>query len=204
MHLRLITLIVSLFLSLGLVACSGSAPTRFHTLSTVEDTVTPQPELAKRLASLGVGPVKLPSLLDRQGLVLRRSAVSLDVSEQHQWGGQLKEEFLSALTQRLKARLPGVRVLTVPWELEQTPRYQVALNIDRFDSVPAEQAVVAGTWRLEQGEDGQILQTQDFRLSEFITGDGVSSMVQAQSRLLSQLADAIVKQLAQSDAIAQP
>lgn len=204
MHMRRAKLIASVFLSLSLVACSGSAPTRFHTLGTVDESVIPQLELAKRLSSLGVGPLKLPSLLDRQGLVLRRSDVSLDVSEQHQWGGLLKDEFLSALTQRLKARLPGARVLTVPWELEQTPRYQISVNISRFDGAPEGQAVLAGTWRLEQGEDGKILQTQDFRLSEAVSSETMSSMVQAQSRLLSQLADAMVKQLAQSDAIVTP
>lgn len=200
MHRRLSYVMMIIF-SLNLVACSGSAPTRFHTLSSADSAVTPQPELAKRLISLGVGPVKLPSLLDRQGLVLRRSDVSLDVSEQHQWGGLLKEEFLNALAQRLKARLPGVRLLTVPWELEQTPRYQIAINIERFDGTPGEQAVLAGSWRLEQAEDGKILQTQDFRFSEVIGGEAIHLMVQAQSRLLSQLADAMVKQLAQSDAI---
>ncbi len=192
MKLLMTSWLVLLFLS----ACSASKPTLFHTLGSVNAAIQPDLALSKRIPSLGVGPIKLPSLLDREGLVLRRSDFTLNISDKHQWGGQLKDEFMIALTQHLQRRLPKTHIRAIPWELEQTPLYQIVVNVSRFDAMPAKVASLQGDWRIEQAKDGKIVSTGLFDLERPVKGEAISLMVQAQSLLLSDLADQLIAQLA--------
>ena len=77
----------------------------------------------------------MPALLDRQGVVLRRDAFTVDISEEHLWGGELEDEFLRSLARSMQIRLPETRIQTVPWDLEQTPQQQLRLNILQFDGI---------------------------------------------------------------------
>ena len=153
---------VSLLFMLLLTACS-STPTTYHSLAANTAAVQADRAVSQRIASLGVGDVKLPTLLDREGMVLRQNATNLTVSDTHLWGGQLEDEFLTALTQQLQARLPQTRVQQIPWELSQTPQYQIALKIDQFDGEPSGKAVLRGTWQLQHAKDGTLIATTRLR-----------------------------------------
>ena len=178
-----------------LTACS-STPTTYHSLAADTAGVQADRTVSQRIASLGVGDVKLPTLLDREGMVLRQNATNLSVSDTHLWGGQLEDEFLAALTQQLQARLPQTRVQTIPWELSQTPQYQVALKIDQFDGVPNGNAVLRGTWQLQQAKDGKLIAAYPIALQRAVTGKTVDAVVQAQSQLVADLAEQVVAALA--------
>lgn len=187
--------LLGMLLAVWLAACS-STPTTYHSLAVNTAAVQASLAVSQRIASLGVGDVKLPTLLDREGMVLRQNATNLSVSDTHLWGGQLEDEFLAALTQQLQARLPQTRVQTIPWELSQTPQYQIALKIDQFDGVPNGNAVLRGTWQLQQAKDGKWLATYPIALQRAVTGKTVDAIVQAQSQLVADLAEQVVAALA--------
>lgn len=173
-----------------LSACS-SEPTVYHTLSAVSST----PEVtavANNIRSLGVGPVKLPTLLDREGMVIRRDPTTAEVSDTHLWGGQLEDEFLSTLTQHLQNALPGTQVLQIPWEVSQTPQYQVVVRIDQFDGIPGQQAILRGLWQLQNGSDGRILSSHPVSLQRKPGKTGVEGLVEAQSSLVADLTSHIL------------
>ena len=87
-------------------ACSSVAP-QYFTLGTPElSSLASQP---KPITSLGVARIRLPSLLDRQGMVLRKDNFSVEVSEQYQWAGVLREEFNESLVSGLQSALPSSR-----------------------------------------------------------------------------------------------
>lgn len=184
-----------LILSAFLTACS-SDPTLYHTLSTASVGAGAAAEVSQQINSLGVGPIKLPTLLDREGMVIRKDATTVEVSDSHLWGGQLEDEFLSALTQQLQQRLPATRVQTIPWEITQTPQYQVVVKLDQFDGTPGEKAVLRGLWQLQEGSDGKILSTEPVVLERKTTAPGVDGLVTAQSNLVADLANQIVRGLA--------
>lgn len=179
---------------LMLSACSNT-PTQYHTLSTPNAkvhaiTMTPS------IKSVGVGPITLPTLLDRESMVIRKDATTLEISDKHLWGGQLEDEFQRALAQHLQNRLPTVRVQTVPWELSQTPQYQVVVKLNQFDGTPKQQAWLRGSWQLQAGSDGKIIAIYPINLSRQTTEAGVTGVVKAQSALLADLADQITQHLA--------
>ncbi|MEZ5537668.1 MAG: PqiC family protein [Thiolinea sp.] len=184
-------LIVSMGLCSLLAACSGSTKTVYHTLAAADVPLT-QPKPARAVPSLGVGPVKVPTLLDRRGVVLRKDQYTVEVSELHEWGGELEDEFLTTLTQHLQLRLPDAQVRSVPWELEQTPLYQVTVNVVQFDGMPAGKARLRGRWQLQLAKTGKGVRSSSFDLERQVDGDSVDAIVRAQSHLLNELADQIV------------
>lgn len=178
----------------GLVACSTPS-TVYHTLSASAAGVKPALDVSQRLASLGVGPVTLPTLLDREGMVLRQNATSVKVSDQHLWGGQLEDEFLRALSQQLALRLPSTRVQTIPWELTQTPRYQLVIKVQQFDGILGKTARLEGLWQLQNANNSQIIVAQPFTRERSVQGKTVEAMVLVQSLLVSDLADQIINSI---------
>lgn len=176
-----------------LAGCLGASPKiSYHTLGAVAGDV-PEVKLRQPVRSLGVGPVYVPTLLDRQGVVLRKDLYTVEVAEFHEWGGELEDEFLGALAQRLQERLPAATaVLTVPWELEQTPQYQVTVHVARFDGIPGQQAVLKGRWQLQQAKSGKGIRSARFNLDRRPVDDSVAGLVRAQSQLVDDLAQAIL------------
>lgn len=185
----------SVMIPLLLAACS-STPTLYHSLNVTVADARVAAETSQRVRSLGVGPMNLPTLLDREGMVIRKNATTLAVSDTHLWGGQLEDELLDALTQHLQQRLPATRVQRIPWELSQTPQYQVVVKLTQFDAMPNASAVLVGSWQLQAGNDGIILQTQPLRLVRQVAGAGVDALLESQSQLVAELADNIVHGLA--------
>lgn len=185
-----------MWLGVLLLAACSAAPTRYHTLSADVAGVNANQVVSQAVPSLGVGPVKLPTLLDRESLVLRKDATTVDISDTELWGGQLEDEFLRALQRQLQAGLPQTRLQTVPWELSQTPRYQITLQIDRFDGVLGQQAVLQGQWQLQQAQTGKVLATQPMSFQQAVEDGSVDAVVRAQSQLLAQLATQIIQGLA--------
>jgi uncharacterized lipoprotein YmbA len=177
-----------------LSACS-STPTQYHTLS-MDIGSAAAPVVTASINSVGVGPITLPTLLDREGMVIRKDATTLEVSDTHLWGGQLEDEFQRTLGQHLQIRLPATRVQTVPWELSQTPQYQVVVKLDQFDGIPGGKAWLRGVWQLQAGNDGKILTTEPVTLTRQTPEAGVTGLVKAQSGLLADLANQITRGLA--------
>jgi hypothetical protein len=184
-------LICSIGLCSLLAACSGSTKTVYHTLAAADVPVNVV-RLPGAVPSLGVGPVKVPTLLDRRGVVLRKDQYTVEVSELHEWGGELEDEFITTLTQHLQMRLPDSQVRTVPWELEQTPLYQVTVMVTQFDGMPAGKARLRGRWQLQLAKTGKGVRASLFDFEQPVEDDSVGATVRAQSRLLHELADHIV------------
>ncbi len=186
---------ISVFLCLALLGACSSTPTQYHTLSADVGRAAAV-VMTKPINSVGVGPITLPTMLDREGMVIRKDATTLEVSDTHLWGGQLEDEFQRTLAQHLQMRLPATRVQTVPWELSQTPQYQVVVKLDQFDGIPSGKAWLRGIWQLQTGSDGKILATEPVILTRQTSEAGVTGLVTAQSGLLADLANQITRGLA--------
>lgn len=184
---------IIVLLLLTLSACS-STPTQYHTLSADVGSAAAV-VMTKPINSVGVGPITLPTLLDREGMVIRKDATTLEVSDTHLWGGQLEDEFQRTLAQHLQSRLPATRVQTVPWELSQTPQYRVVVKLDQFDGTQGGKAWLRGVWQLQAGNDGKILTTEPIMLTRQTPEAGMTGLVKAQSSLLADLADQITRGL---------
>jgi uncharacterized lipoprotein YmbA len=128
-------------LALLLTACTTVAPTRFHTLMPPLDSGAPTE--AATPAPWRLLPVNVPAQVDRPQLVLRSADGSLAVLEQERWIAPLADEFGGALTDALARRL-GPASGTGAW--------QVAVDVQRFESVPGRLARLEASWSVRRGE----------------------------------------------------
>ncbi|SKA80754.1 Uncharacterized lipoprotein YmbA [Thiothrix eikelboomii] len=181
--------LMSLF---GLTACSSVKP-QYYTLGTPElSSIASRPSSIK---SLGVARIRLPSLLDRKGMVLRQDKFSVEVSEQYQWAGVLREEFNESLVSGLQAGLPQTRLQVAPWTLEQTPDYYLVVTVLAFEGAPQAQAGLRGSWQLLQGSSNRLIKAGTMNFTRPVQGKDVKDVVQAQNELMGDLVRQVIAAL---------
>lgn len=167
-----------------LTACSSVQP-QYYTLGTPE--ISSVEHQHKPVKSIGVARIRLPSLLDRQGMVLRKDNFSVEVSEQAQWAGILRDEVNESLIAGLQAALPSTRVQVAPWELEQTPQYYLAVKILEFDGAPESEAKLKGNWQLLDGDSNEFVKAGTMSFKRLVTGKEVKDVVRVQNELIGDL-----------------
>jgi uncharacterized protein len=184
----------------GMVAvlggCFGTSPSsRFYSL-------TPQ-ECRGISAVQGVdvivrvGPVNIPSYLDRQQIVTRNGRNGLEIAEFERWGGSLDDEITRLLVNDLADRLAGRGISVVPWRstdlIEAPIVYRIPLSIDRFDGVPGGSVVLNASWAVIMKKDKHenVLVARESTICEALAGKGYDTLVAAMGKAVDTLAEEI-------------
>lgn len=136
-----------------LSACASTSTESFYTLN--PSAATPAASAASAPAAntasgigIAVGPVRVPEIVDRSQLVVRRGATQVDLLEQHRWAQPLRAEIAQAVASGLRSHLPGARVALDRDAAAQNAQIRVAIDISRFDAVPGEAVVVQALWSI--------------------------------------------------------
>lgn len=146
-------------------------------------------------AGLGVGPVVLAEYLDRPNIVIAEAPNQLGVAENHRWAGDLAEAITRVTATNLGRRMNTGNVQTYPWRDDGQISHQVTLDIRQLHGGHDGFAVIEAGWRAYSLPDRKIKAARTFVDREPLESDGYQSLVAAQSRLLSRLADDIAKGL---------
>jgi uncharacterized lipoprotein YmbA len=170
--------------------CSGcrsaSPASRFYTLA----AVVPFPETAgggdtaAAPASIGVGPVSVPRMLNRPQIVTRATPNRVTIDDFHRWAGDLEDNFLLVLTQNLSALVAPHPVSAYPWDTAAAPRYRVAVTVNRLDGSLGGSAVMDVVWSVTDGEAEKPLLSKRSVINEAVEKPDYESFVAAQSRAL--------------------
>lgn len=172
---------------LGLTACTlRNAPVHFYMLNPVPQTSTPSPS-GEQLPPIGVGPISMAGYLNRPQIVTRSEQNRLQINETHQWAENPRTIFLRVLTQNLSQLLGSNQVFAFPWRREARIRYQVIVDVDRFDGEETRTAVLQAGWSIVDTRSNEILVTRRADLREPTNGIGFDKLVEAQSRALAEL-----------------
>ena len=186
-------------IALGLTACAGSPKERFYTLSVAG---AERPELQSRDYSVVVGPVSVPDIVDRPQLVLTMSDSEVKLTEQALWAEPLKYGIARAVAQNLAHDLNNARVSPYPQGPSGDPDYRVNVDIQRFDSVLGQAAMIEVMWMVRRVKTGE-QQSGRTRLKEAVAGQSYQELVSAHVRAIGtfsrNIAEAI--QTAQHNAI---
>ena len=185
---------VLLALMLFLNGCFGGGSqtpaTRFYILNSLysaENTNQPKSVTVLENASLGVGPIKLSQVLDRPQIIMRTSKNEIQVADLDRWAAPLTEIITNVLVDNLSALLSTGSILKFPWRMTIPIDYQIVLEITRFDGMPGGNVDMRARWGI-LGENGQkVYIKKKTVLTEPISGDTISEMVSAQSRLMAKL-----------------
>ena len=125
-------------LSVVLAGCSAPARERFYTLDAPEPPVA-----APEAASVAVGPVSVPEMVDRAQLVVRTTANEVIIAEQARWAEPLRTAIGRVVAANLAAEL-GMRLAGPARNADAD--YRVTLDILRFDSGPDQAVLIDAAW----------------------------------------------------------
>lgn len=196
LSLKPLTTIAAALMVLALSACQGprSLPTSYYMLH-------PEPvgaEATQRDISIGVGPVRIASFLDRLQIVSHHQPGELDLSDRRRWAEPLNKGIQRVLTQNLVA-LTGADIRSFPWTRTTVPAYAVRIEVLDLNRSRNGDAILEAGWLLEDLAGKALTHSQRDIFREPVDGDDTGALVRAYSKLLGQLALRIADQLPTAD-----
>ena len=145
--------------------------------------------------SVGLSPIELPGYLDRQQIATRTSTNRLSYSETERWAAPLAENFSRVLELNLSYLLNRARMIQFPWQSNNTPDYQVTIEVRQFDANGAREAYLTARWsvidrnkKLLVGQNSQLKR----RAGSFSTEDSVKALSEALGDLSHEIAKALL------------
>lgn len=170
----------ALSLALLLAGCA-SPPSRFYTLSAAAAAGGPASDL-----SVAVGPVSVPAAVDRPEIVVTTGPNQVRLEEFNRWASPLQGEVSRTVAQNLAVQLGTAQVTQFPQTTGADARYRVTIEVQTFDSVPAEAATLDAVWTVRRTQDGRT-ETARTRVREPTTGTGYADLAAAHSRAIAAL-----------------
>ena len=139
------------FLCLVLQNGCSSAATKFYVLTPAART-TAKPPAGQGHLNVGVGPIELPSYLDRPQFVSRTPGNELELAEFNQWAEPLQDGFMRVLGENLSRMVPTDRVTLFPWRRADAVDYQVVVQVIRFEASTEGEASLDARWSIARGD----------------------------------------------------
>lgn len=140
---------VVLFALVAAAAGCASPRSSFYTLN-----ATAKPATATADYAVSVGPVSVPSAVDRPQIVLRVAPHEVAVDQFHRWAAPLPEAIARVVAEDLAGILGTHHVTVFPGRTAAGARYRVLVDVIRFDSAPGEAATLDAAWTVLRAPDG--------------------------------------------------
>ncbi|MEO5717960.1 MAG: PqiC family protein [Chthoniobacterales bacterium] len=179
------------FVFAGLLSACGGAGENYYRLSA---TAPASRGASASALSVAIGPVTLPSYIDRAEIVFASGPNEFQIPTNALWIGSLQENIARTVASDL-GQVLGSSNVRAGSELGFNPRYRVALDLRQFHGISGQEAILELSWRVKDGASGASLSRHSATFHETIIGDGYNPLVAAESRLLGQAAAAIAKSL---------
>jgi hypothetical protein len=176
--------------TVGVAGGCGKSPTsEFYTLDSMAEAGS-GPNVR---FGVMVGPVSVPASVDRPEFVIQVAPNRVEIDELHRWAAPLGESIARTVAGDV-ATLLGTPDVAVAPLANFDPVYRVAINVQRFDSIPGKSVVIEAVWAVRTIESratrsGRTIARED------VQAEGFEALAAAHSRALSKLstdiADAI-------------
>ena len=186
-------------LLLALAACRTSAPARFYTL---DPTATADGGAPAASYAVAVGPVSIPPVVDRPQFVVQVAPNRIAVDEFNRWASPLDDNIARTVAGDLTILLGTPRVVTGPLAPSLAPAYRVAIDVQRFESVPGQNVVVDAVWAVQKGTTRGVRSGRTIA-REPVDGAGFDALAAAHSRALAKLSADIAAAI-RAEAAAKP
>lgn len=194
MNGRLIIHLVLLLLAGS--GCAGhSRPVHFYMLRslTVANVPPLSPSDARRGPVVGLGPVRIPSYLDRPQIVTAITDEEYKLAEDHRWAERLDDTITRLLAENLSALVPTERVVLYPWPREQRVNMQVSVDIQEFHADAGGAVRLTAHWAVRQ--DRRTVLNRKSRCRAPASSTDYQQIVDAQSYCIDQLSREIANAL---------
>jgi uncharacterized lipoprotein YmbA len=170
--------------AVALSACGTSATPRFYSLAS---SATPNGAPSMQTAVM-VGPVSVPAAVDQPQFVVQVAPNQVEVDEFNRWDAPLVDSIARAVAGDLSVLLADPNVATTPLA-DFNPAYTVIINVQRFESVKGEDALMDAVWVVRTAAG----QTRSGRTvaRETVQGEGFDALAAAHSRAVTKLSEDI-------------
>jgi len=182
--------LAALTLAVGLAAgCGSSPPSRFYTLAATATATAPP---APSTMVIAVGPVTIPSIVDRPEFVVSTGPNEVRLDDFNRWAAPVQDGLSRAISENLVAILGTPRVVRYPQTLAEEPDYRVAVEVRTFESAPGTSTTLDAVWTVRRMKDGK---TQTGRTSarETVAESGYEALAAAHSRAAARLSQDIAR-----------
>ncbi len=132
--------------------CGSTAPSRFYTLGSTA-TAADAGGGSAGAYSVIVGPVAIPASVDRSELVVQTAPNRVDVDEFNRWASPLADSIARTVAGDLAVMLGTPSVAVAPLA-NFDPDYRVTIDVQRFDSIQGEAALVEAVWVVRSTASG--------------------------------------------------
>ena len=187
---------ILLSVSALLTACA-STPTNFYTLEAQSRPPVVSSTSSAKKTLIGIGPLTLPALLDRKGIVTRAENNSVQIAEFDQWAAPLQNNVIAVLSKNVAALQPDAIVRAYPWSVYGNVDYRVIIDITRFDTQLGKSANLEASWAIMEEKNHTIVGNGQIKLQQPLNDPSYNSAAQGLSKLLSDLSQQLSMALVQ-------
>jgi hypothetical protein len=161
-------------------ACGTTKPARFYTL---DATATAAAGAPVAMVAVIVGPVAVPAAVDRPQVVVQVAPNRVELDEFNRWAAPLPDAIARVVAGDLAVLLGTPRVATAPLA-NFDPTHRVTVDVQRFDSVPGQAAVLEAVWAVRRTAATASRSGRTTARETVATAD-VDALVAAHSRALA-------------------
>ena len=190
---RFVLLCVSSLLS----ACASTPPTHFYTLESQNQPPVTSSFTIEKKPIIGIGPLSLPALLDRDQIVTRAEDNSIQLAEFHQWAAPLKDNVIAVLSKNVAILQSNAIVRSYPWSAYGNVDYRVIIDITRIDMQLGNLVILEASWAIMAEKNHAIVSNGQFKLDQRLNDASYNTATQGLSNLLSELSQQIALSLVQ-------
>jgi uncharacterized protein len=177
---RKAALLMIALVAAAMAGCGTSAQPRFYRLSSA---ATPNGAPSVQ-STVMVGPVAVPAAVDRPEFVVQVAPNRVDVDEFNRWDAPLEDSIARAVAGDLSVLLNSPNVTTAPLA-DFRAAYSVTINVQRFESVQGQTALVDAVWTVRSA--GGKTRSGRTIAQEAVQGEGFDALAAAHSQAIAKV-----------------
>ncbi len=178
---RRIAQLISIALMAIIVAGCSTAPSRFYSLASTSTADGTPPTTA----AVMVGPVTIPAAVDQPEFVMQVAPNRVEVNEFNRWVSPLSDSIARAVAGDLVVLL-GTPEVANSQLANFAPDYRVTIDVQRFDSIQGQAAVVEAVWTVRKTAGGEIRSGRTVA-REAVQGQGFDALAAAHSQAIAKM-----------------
>jgi uncharacterized lipoprotein YmbA len=185
---------VMLAMAAALVACAAPPKENYYTLAAAPVTQAKAAGPATSGPGVTVVVSGLVESVDRPQLVAKLSDARVQILEQQRWAEPLTSAIARVVAANLGRELPNARVTSQSQAPLGETDFRVALDVQRFDSMPGDGVALEVVWSIRRAA-GNEARSGRSSVTETSAGAGYEALVAAHSRALARVSQEIASTL---------
>lgn len=177
---RIAQLISSALMVVIAFGCS-TAPSRFYSLASTSTADGTPPTRA----AVMVGPVTIPAAVDQPEFVVQVAPNRVEVNEFNRWVSPLSDSIARAVAGDLVVLLGSPEIANSQLA-NFVPDYRVTIDVQRFESIQGQAAVVEAVWTVRKTAGGEIRSGRTVARKP-VQGQGFDALAAAHSQAIAQM-----------------